>query len=322
MAFEDILSQILRAVRLTGSVSFCLSPSGDWQASAGPTMQKFGLVAGSAVPFHIIAEGSCWLKCDGQKIRLEEGDIVAFPFATPHQLGQGEGGVNIEPLNELPPPPWTSVPTVQVDGGCNPVRVLCGFLFCSALGFKPMTEHIPVVLHSKAADDASGWMKITIAQIEHEIAHSIDGSPIQERLTETMFLQMLRQEIDISTPVSKGWLAALSDPSLGKCIASIHRDPSFDWTIDELARVCGMSNSALSDRFMKQMDISPVRYVREWRLHQARIALAETQDSIANIGYDAGYGSEAAFNRAFSKTYGTPPATWRQSAQMKRLAAA
>lgn len=278
-------------------------------------MEKLGLVAGSAVPFHIIAEGNCWLKCNGQSYALNEGDIVAFPFATPHQLGRGQGGFDIEPLKELPPLPWSGVPTVDLPGGDDPVRILCGFLFCSALGFQPMAEQIPAVLHARAADDQSGWMKITIAQIEHEVAYSVEGSPIQERLTETMFLQMLRQEIDTATPAARGWLAAISDPAIGKCIAGIHHEPTREWTIDELARSSGLSNSALSDRFQRHMGISPVRYVREWRLHLARIALAETQDSVAEIGYASGYGSEAAFNRAFSKVYGMPPATWRETAQ-------
>lgn len=313
------MSQVLRAVRLSGSVHFCLSPSGNWESSAGPTMERFGLAPGMAVPFHIIAQGNCWLKVDNMKLSLDEGDIVAFPFATPHILGNGDEGRNLDPLSELPPMPWSSVPTLHYNGGAGSVRVLCGFLFCSALSFKPLSDSYPNVIHTKSKDDSTGWMRATTQMIEREIALGEEQSPMLERLTETMFVQMLRQHINAHSPTTKGWLAAISDPAIGQCLAAIHEEPYRDWSIEELAKFCGVSHSALSDRFLKQMDISPMRYVRQWRLHLASRALIESSMTIASIGYDAGYGSEAAFNRAFSKTYGTPPAAWRTANSKSQL---
>ena len=65
---------------------------------------------------------------------------------------------------------------------------------------------------------------------------------------------------------------------------------------------------------------SPMRYVRDWRLYLASVALSTTAKSIAAIAYDAGYGTEAAFNRAFSRAYGTPPAAWRQNTRQASAA--
>lgn len=315
MAGEDALAMILRAVRLSGSLHFCLSPSGNWKSDAGPIMRHMGLMPGSAIPFHIIAEGNCWLKTEDQLIELTEGDIVAFPFASPHQLGSGEGGRDIAPVDELPPPPWPKVPTLQYDDGPDRVRVLCGFLICSALGFKPLRDSIPTVLHVKNAQDSAGWMLATMRQVEHEIELGGVGSPILERLTETMFVQMLRQHIDVSSPSAKGWLAAISDPPIGRCLTAIHRDPKRDWNIGDLADESGLSRSSLSERFLKRMDVSPIRYLRDWRLHMASCSLAMENSSIAEIAHETGYGSEAAFNRAFTRTYGMPPANWRQASR-------
>lgn len=314
MASEDALTTILRAVRLSGSLHFCLSPSGNWRSDAGPSMRQMGLVPGKVVPFHIIAEGSCWLKIDGKTIALSQGDIVAFPFATAHQLGNGDGdsGRDIVPIAELPPQPWSSVPVLSYDDGPDKVRVLCGFLFCSALGFQPLSDCVPTVIHARANLDSAGWMRATTEQIDREIEMSGPvGSPILERLTETMFVQMLRQHIDTTSPAAKGWLAAIADPPVGKCLSVIHQDPHRDWTIQELASQSGMSRSALSDRFARHMDISPIRYIRDWRLHLASCALMEDDTPIATIAHLAGYASEAAFNRAFSRAYGSPPAAWR-----------
>jgi len=296
MGAEGALSSVLRSVRLSGSLHFCLAPSGNWQSDAGPTLERMGLKPGTAVPFH----------------------IIAFPFATPHQLGNGEGGREIEPVSELPPPPWASVPTLRYNDGPNRVRVLCGFLMCTALGFKPLSDSVPDVIYASADQDQSGWMEATTKQIEHEIDQGGVDSPILERLTETMFVQMLRQHIDNNARATKGWLVAIADPPIGRCLSAIHEDPMRDWTIQDLAETCGMSRSSLSDRFLSHMNISPIRYLRDWRLHMASRALLEGNASIAAIAHDAGYGSEAAFNRAFARTYGTPPASWRQAAQASR----
>ena len=107
----------------------------------------------------------------------------------------------------------------------------------------------------------------------------------------------------------------MGDPSLGRCLASIHDDPKRSWSLQTLAAASGLSRSALNERFETVLDTSPMRYVREWRLHLASVSLATTAKSIGTIADDAGYGTEAAFNRAFSRAYGVPPAAWRRNAK-------
>jgi AraC-like DNA-binding protein len=133
-----------------------------------------------------------------------------------------------------------------------------------------------------------------------------------ERLTEVSFIEVLRQHIVAARPGSLGWLAAVAEPALGRCLALIHEDPRREWSVQSLAAGCGLSRSRLAERFEAVLGTSPMRYLRDWRLCLASIELATTGKSIAVIAYEAGYGTEAAFNRAFSRTYGTPPATWRQ----------
>lgn len=77
----------------------------------------------------------------------------------------------------------------------------------------------------------------------------------------------------------------------------------------------GLSRSVLAERFEAVLGTSPIRYIRDWRLNLASVALIGTDKTIATIAYDIGYGSEAAFSRAFSRTYGVPPAAWRQNAR-------
>ena len=136
-----------------------------------------------------------------------------------------------------------------------------------------------------------------------------------ERLTEISFIELLRHQIIAANNQPGGWLAALADPALGKCLAFIHDDPAREWSVQNLSAACGLSRSALSERFETMLDTSPMRYVRDWRLCLASQALNTTTKRIAAIAHEAGYGTEAAFNRAFSRAYGVPPATWRQRAK-------
>jgi transcriptional regulator GlxA family with amidase domain len=161
--------------------------------------------------------------------------------------------------------------------------------------------------------DDTRWLRATIAQIVSEVDRPRTGGlSMLERLTEVTFIELLRHEILTARAGSVGWLAALADPALARCLALIHDDPHRDWSIEALGRAAGLSRSTLGERFEAVIGTSPMRYVRDWRLYLASMALRTTSKPVATIAHDAGYGTEAAFNRAFARAYGTPPAAWRQ----------
>lgn len=99
---QDVLSEVLRTVRLSGSLQFCVVSSGARQTDDKPSLAKQGGRKANVVPFHIVAEGGCWIEIEGKRTVLGTGDVVAFPFGTGHVIGVGKGG----PLKSaLPPPP-------------------------------------------------------------------------------------------------------------------------------------------------------------------------------------------------------------------------
>ena len=306
-----MLSDVLRTVRLSGSLQFCFMPTGAWQTDDKPALGK---LAGptTVIPFHIVVEGSCWLKLSGHEVVLAAGDVVAFPFGTGHQLGAGSGGRTILPTRDLPPKPWREVPQLQYGTGPRRVRLLCGYLNCDAVSFRPLREALPDLLHVRTRE--SPWLRAAVAQIVAEVDHPrAGGLSVLERLTEILFIELLRERMNAAQSGATGWLAALADPALGRCLARIHDAPARDWSVQSLARESGMSRSTLTERFEAVLKTSPMRYVRDWRLCLASIALGSTGKSIATIAVDAGYGTEAAFTRAFTRAYGLPPATWRQN---------
>jgi AraC-like DNA-binding protein len=204
------------------------------------------------------------------------------------------------------------------------VRLLCGYLNCDALNFAPLRAALPDLLHvrTKGANDAA-WLGAAVKQLTLEADNPRPGGlSMLERLTEIMFIEVLRHRILVSAPEATGWLAALADSSLARCLGLIHDDPKRNWTVQNLAAESGVSRSTLMERFETKLKTSPMRYVRDWRLCLASTELTTSSKSIAKVADDAGYGTEAAFNRAFSRAYGMPPAAWRQHARKLANAAA
>ncbi len=312
---DDVLSEVLRTIRLSGSVQFCFMPAGAWQTDDKPAMAALGAISGT-MPFHIVVDGKCWVKMGERRLMLEAGDVVAFPHGTGHQLGAGESGDLVLPIKQLPPKPWRDIPVLRFGAGRQRVRLLCGYLQCEAMSFQPLRQALPSLMHVRGKGADGQWLRATIAQMAAEVDHPRSGGrSVLERLTELVFIELLRQEILKLEPDSTGWLAALTDPALGRCLSLVHEQPHRDWDVAALARDCGLSRSTLMQRFETVLNTSPMRYVRDWRLCLAGIALSSSDKPIALVAHEAGYGAEAAFNRAFARSHGMPPAAWRQKAR-------
>ena len=312
---SDVLASLLGTVRLSGSVQFCVLAAGDWQAEA--TEDFIRMLGAGAMPFHIVAEGQCWLRMDGQTTRLDAGDMILFPRPTPHQVGAGRDGLDIDIVADLPMPPWREIPVLRYGGDAPDARVICGFFQCDELTFPPLMHALPRLMHVRTGQ--GGWLESLIRRMVDEIDSPRAGAiSVLPRLSEVAFVEILRNEISLSAPQSAGWLAALADPKLSRCLSLIHDDPRRDWSLETLASHAGLSRSALAQRFQDVLGTSPIRYVRDWRLHLASLDLARTQKSIIDIAVDAGYATEAAFTRAFARAFGDPPAAWRARVRASR----
>ena len=309
--FGDLLSEALRRIRITGSMQYCFMPSGDWTTDATPAPYR----PPDAMGFHIVASGSCWLEFEGVRTVLEAGDIAAFPFGTPHILGGGSAGRVIDPASDLPSGPWQEVPVLLYGEGTRRVRILCGYVQCEAMNFAPFKHTLPKFLHVRTVDaDRDDLLNATVGQIVREVdTPRRGGSSVLERLTEITFIEVLRRHFLRDTIHEDGWLAAVRDPALARCLALLHTQPNRNWNIASLARESGMSRTTLTERFTAVLRVPPIRYLRDWRLYLATVELSRPEKTLTEIGLEMGYGTEAAFNRAFARRFGVPPAAWRKS---------
>lgn len=312
----DVLSTLLKSVRIAGSVQFCVHAAGDWQADGTPRVGKLAQTVLPLIPFHVVAEGRCWIRVEGRELTLDEGDVVAFPFASPHVLGQGEGGRTICPTEDLPPRPWSDVPVLRYGSGEQWTRLLCGFIALEAMNFRPLRDALPTLVYIKTAAPSTSALARSAVQalVVEADARNPGGTSLVERLTEVFLIELLRSAIVDRKGYTQGLLAGMADPIVARALGSMHESPREKWTIVSLAKASATSRSVLAKRFDTILGKSPMRYLREWRLFLASNALVTTSRPISHIAQEAGYDTEAAFSRAFSRLHGVPPALWRTQA--------
>jgi len=131
------------------------------------------------------------------------------------------------------------------------------------------------------------------------------------RMMELLFVELLRRHAGRLPPGSKGLLAALNDPLVGRALHLLQADAARRWTTDELAREVGASRTVLGERFNAVLGKPPIEYLTGWRIQLAADRLRNGREAIARIAVDSGYESEAAFNRAFKRVTGLTPGRWR-----------
>jgi transcriptional regulator GlxA family with amidase domain len=165
-------------------------------------------------------------------------------------------------------------------------------------------------------DRAGHWLEQSILHLAEEAAADRAGSEAMlAKLSEALFVDTLRRYVTGLPHPTTGWLAGARDPVVGRSLALLHKRPSHPWTIAGLAEEVGLSRSALVDRFTRYLSEPPMAYLTGWRLRLAAEALTSTPKGVADIAADVGYDSEAAFNRAFKRVFGVPPARYRRNSR-------
>jgi transcriptional regulator GlxA family with amidase domain len=162
-------------------------------------------------------------------------------------------------------------------------------------------------------DRAGHWLEGSLLLLVDEASsHRAGSDAMLAKVSEALFVDMLRRYVAGLPEHQTGWLAGTRDPVVSRSLAMLHARVDHPWTIAELAEAVGISRTALVDRFAKYLSEPPMAYLTRWRLQLAAQALTTTPRGVADIAAGVGYESEAAFNRAFKRLFGAPPARYRR----------
>ncbi len=313
----DVLSDVLRVFRASGAALLRGDFRAPWSWVTPPATAIAAMLHGGAsrlVIFHIVAEGSCWVEIpDGPRIELQQGDVVGFPHGQAHAMGAGKGAERVPIASLLPPHPWAELPVLSYGGHGALTRIVCVYLQCDDLVFNPLLDSLPDALVARPRQDgAAQWLNVNLQYLIAEANRGAAGSAaLLARMTELLFIEMLRIHLVTLGDQDVGWLAALKDHHVSQVLHLFHNDPGRHWSKATLARHSGLSRSALDERFRRLLATSPGRYLTKWRLQRAAQALRHTQAAVGQIAAGVGYTSEEAFSRAFKRFTGSSPAAWR-----------
>ncbi|HVQ17157.1 MAG TPA: AraC family transcriptional regulator [Vicinamibacterales bacterium] len=313
----DALSDVLRAVRLTGAIFFDIHASNPWVAATPPgqaIVSKIFADAEHLIPFHVVTDGECWGEAPGEPpIHLTTGDVIVFPHGDAHTMSSAPGMKGTPDLDVYRRPGTGQLPFSMSMGnsGGTPAHIVCGYLGCDATPFNPLLAALPRVIHvpHRPGGAIGAFVQFAIAEAKEQRP---GGEVVLGHLSELMFVDVVRHYLETLPAERTGWLAALREPFVGRAVTALHRAPARDWTLDSLAHEVGLSRSALAERFAQFVGYPPIQYLARWRMQLAASYLLVGTDSIATIADRVGYESEAAFSRAFKKAVGIPPGEWRK----------
>jgi AraC-like DNA-binding protein len=316
----DALSELLRAVKLSGAMFFKSSCSAPWCLNAPPSSALLPFVRARAthvIEFHHLTDGSGFVRVGEEVTPLTAGDIVMMPHGDAHVMGAGVGGTPIDGKAALPALWSGQIELATFGGGGEITNMVCGYLACDGQLLKPVLAGLPRVVRINLRTDPAGdWLENTLKHALAQAAARTPGSDvILAHLAEVLFAESLRRYL-LSLPEGRtGWLAGARDAAVGRALAALHHEPTRDWTLDSLAREAGISRSALTERFTRFLGQAPMAYLTDWRLELGAEALRSTPLSVQRVALEAGYDSEAAFNRAFKRKFSVPPARYRRDAR-------
>jgi AraC-like DNA-binding protein len=314
----DVLSEVLKAVKLDGALFYNAEYSAPWcfRAPASSIVAPYLFSEPRhVIIYHLLTEGCGYahVEGDGRPLRLSAGDIVIFPHGDSHVMGNGSPVTPVDNADELQRIVSSGLKVSRQGGGGEISKFICGYMACEPYLSRIFLGGLPPILKVNIRNDASGqWLENSIRySVGDADALGPGGEAVLAKLSEVLFIETLRRYIALLPVEQTGWLAGIRDLEVGKALALLHRQPAHPWTIAALANEVGISRSVLAERFRRYLSETPMAYLTRWRLQLGAQMLKTTSRSVAEIAAEVGYESEPSFNRAFKREFGLPPARFR-----------
>lgn len=262
--------------------------------------------------FHVLVRGECRVESEGRApLHLREGDFALIPHGEGHTLvgAPGDPVVSLwETRRQLVTPHYE---LLHHGGGGAETAMICGAVRLDHPAARHLVSLLPPAIHLEhSGSERNQWVRSTVQLICHE-ARSLQagGEAVITRLADLLVVQAIRAWLE-SDEANTGWIVALRDREVGSAIRHIHRNPERNWTVASLAGAVHMSRSAFARRFSAVVGESPAAYLTRWRMQLATTWLSTGEVRVADLPRRLGYGSEAAFSRAFKREMGMPPGAW------------
>jgi AraC-like DNA-binding protein len=239
---------------------------------------------GSGMRFHFVARGGVDVRGGESAVTLGVGDFLLLPRGGDRTLvARGDTVLHTGELDAASP---VAGPVVSA----MPDTVVA----CCLISREPVVAALIDGMAAEAGSARPGSRSV-VSQLATVVAAAALRSWVESGCGSAYLL---------SVP--------LRDADVGRALAAIHDDPGSPWTVGSLARIALSSRSAFAKRFRLAVGESPARYLARIRMEHAKRLLGE-RTTVTQVAVRLGYGSEAAFSRAFRRHAGVPPTAWRHA---------
>ena len=261
--------------------------------------------------FHVVLTGRAYFRTGESDdwTELKAGQMVLLPFGSPHILAS-EPTVQPVPIHTLQPSSQAGpCPTVTGGGPGTVTEIACGMLGSNTPGPSMLLLGLPLALFGRSEGTAQ-WMEANLRLLEREFGH--DGSAsalVVNRLSEVLLLQLLQAS---GQHHGKGLEAAQNDLLIGPICQEIIAEPGRPWSLASICKVAGGSRSAVHKRFLSRLGVSPMRFVRTWRLQVAAMMIRQGS-SVEEASIATGYASGNSLSQAFRQQTGRSPVAYRST---------
>ena len=282
----EVLSDILRSMRVQGSVYFCDYLKAPWSMEFKDT---------TSASFHLIRRGECWVMSEDRTEYLGPGDLLFIAPGRDHVLASQ--------------PPGKDPPSAE-----SPTLLLCGYCEFSQETLTPLLDDFPTLTIVRDEELLKHpWLKSTLDQLSGEYLSQNPGSElVVNKLTEVVLVELIRINFGRG---EQGWfIAALSDKRIAKALQHVHNNPHITWTLEKMAAKVGMSRAAFAKRFKELVGKPMFEYLTMLRIQRAKELLRRSNLPLYEVAGQVGYESDLAFTKTFKKHTGTTPTRYRKQA--------
>ncbi|MCU1796325.1 AraC family transcriptional regulator [Pectobacterium polaris] len=307
----DLISELLRGMRLSGVTYRRIE-------THAPFGVSFHYEPGRA-QFHFVSQGTALLRMEsGATFVLKSGDALFIPNGNSHALLSDEKA-DVTPVSAFPSEAiCNSVCAI----GCKPCPdtestvIFSGCMDFELGGMQPLIKAMPEVMMVSRL--MSTWPEIhpILAAMEREsMTRQVGFAGILARLADVVAALIVRGWVEAGCGKATGWVQVLRDPRLSRAIYVMHQQPGVNWSVAELAKEAGTSRSVFAERFLSATGTTPAKYLSELRMRLAVQYIRHEHQAIETVALRLGYGSLAAFSRAFKRIVGHAPGALREISQ-------
>jgi len=282
----EVLSDILKSLRVQGSVYFCDLLTAPWAMEFKDR---------SSASFHLVRRGECWVTSGDHSDVLGPGDLVFIEPGRDHVLASQPPGRD---------------PT----SGEARTLLLCGYCDFTRETGTPLLDVFPSLTIVREDELLKHpWLKGTLDQLSAEYMSQQPGADlVVNKLTEVVLIELIR--INFGRGGQSQFIAALSDKGIAKALQILHNNPEAAWTLEKVATEIGMSRAAFARKFKNLVGQPMFEYLTRLRVQRAKELLNETRLPLYEVANRVGYESDLAFTKTFKKHVGITPTRYRKSA--------